>query len=83
MIQLNCGAVVAMGLICIPYMQAGDHVVNIASVVAFQPFPYQNIYSSRERGWKSQQMGLTGNKGESGSCERRAVGVFLRTGFDK
>lgn len=46
MIQLNCGAVVAMGLICIPYMQAGDHVVNIASVAAFQPLPYQNIYSS-------------------------------------
>lgn len=46
MIQLNCCAVVAMGLICIPYMQAGDHVVNIASVAAFQPLPYQNIYSS-------------------------------------
>ena len=46
MINLNIGAVVAMGLICIPYMPGGSHIINIASQAAFQPLPYQNLYSS-------------------------------------
>ncbi len=46
MIDLNIGGVVAMGLVCIPHMPSGSHIVNIASQAAFQPLPYQNLYSS-------------------------------------
>lgn len=46
MINLNIGGVVAMGLTCIPYMPVGSHIINIASQAAFQPLPYQNLYSS-------------------------------------
>ena len=46
MIDLNCGGVVAMGLICLPYMRRGDHLLNLASQASFQPLPYQNLYSS-------------------------------------
>ena len=46
MIDLNVSALVAMGLICLPYMQKGSHIVNMASQASFQPLPYQNIYSS-------------------------------------
>lgn len=46
MIDLNCSGLVAMGLICIPYMKPGSHIINIASQASFQPLPYQNIYSS-------------------------------------
>lgn len=46
MINLNISGVVAMGLICIPYMPAGSHIINVASQAAFQPVPYQNLYSS-------------------------------------
>lgn len=46
MINLNISGVVAMGLVCIPYMEKGSHIINIASQAAFQPLPYQNIYSS-------------------------------------
>lgn len=46
MIDLNIGGVVAMGLVCIPYMPKGSHIINIASQAAFQPLPYQNLYSS-------------------------------------
>jgi NAD(P)-dependent dehydrogenase (short-subunit alcohol dehydrogenase family) len=35
MIDLNCSAVVAMGLVCIPYIKAGGHILNIASAAAF------------------------------------------------
>lgn len=46
MMDLNMGAVVALGLVCIPYMEAGSYMINIASLAAFFPLPYQNIYSS-------------------------------------
>ena len=46
MIDLNVSALVAMGLICLPHMQKGGHIINMASQASFQPLPYQNIYSS-------------------------------------
>ena len=46
MLELNCNAVVAMGLFCIPYMEQGSHIVNIASLAAFLPLPYLNLYSA-------------------------------------
>ena len=46
MIDLNISGVVAMGLVCIPHMPRGSHIINIASQASFQPLPYQNIYSS-------------------------------------
>ena len=46
MINLNCGGIVAMVLACLPYMPAGSHILNTASQAAFQPLPYQNLYSS-------------------------------------
>ena len=46
MINLNISGVVAMGLVCIPFMTKNSHIINIASQASFQPLPYQNIYSS-------------------------------------
>lgn len=46
MIDLNISAVVALGLICIPFMEKGGRIINIASQASFFPLPYQNIYSS-------------------------------------
>lgn len=46
MIDLNIGALVSMGLICLPFMGQGAHIINMASMAAFQPLPYQNIYSA-------------------------------------
>lgn len=46
MIDLNIGAVTALGLVCIPHMEKESHIINIASQASFFPLPYQNIYSS-------------------------------------
>ncbi|MDE6853392.1 MAG: SDR family NAD(P)-dependent oxidoreductase [Lachnospiraceae bacterium] len=46
MIDVNIKGVVAMGLICIPYMGKGSHIINIASIASFQPLPYLNLYSA-------------------------------------
>lgn len=46
MIDLNINALVALTLICIPFMPQGAHIINMASQAAFQPVPYQNVYSA-------------------------------------
>ena len=43
MVDLNCKAVMALCQITIPYMNKDSHIVNIASVAAFQPTPYINV----------------------------------------
>ena len=45
MVDLNCKAVMAMCQHSIPYMPKGE-IINIASVAAFQPIPYINVYGA-------------------------------------
>lgn len=46
MINLNVVALVKMSEICIPYMQAGAKMVQIASMAALQSTPYMNVYGA-------------------------------------
>ena len=46
MIDVNVRALTNMCLMCIPYMQNGSRIINFASVAAFQPVPYINIYAA-------------------------------------
>ena len=46
MMDLNCGAVLAMCQHSIPYMESGAKIINIASVAAMQPIPYINVYGA-------------------------------------
>lgn len=46
MTDLNCQAVVALCQLTAPYMPRGGQIINIASVAAFQPIPYINVYGA-------------------------------------
>lgn len=46
MINLNCKGLTSMTLLSIPYMKEGANIINMASVAAFQPIPYINIYGA-------------------------------------
>ena len=46
MADLNCQAVQAMCQLTVPYMRAGSHVLNFASVAAYQPIPYIDVYGA-------------------------------------
>ncbi len=46
MVDLNCRAVLALCQMVLPYMKEGSRIVNIASVAAFQPIPYINVYAA-------------------------------------
>ncbi len=46
MVDLNISATVALCVTCIPFMPRGAHIINMASQAAFQPVPFQNVYSA-------------------------------------
>ena len=46
MIDLNCKALTAMTQLTLPYMHEGAKIVNVASVAAYQPIPYINVYAA-------------------------------------
>ena len=46
MIDLNCKAVVQISELTIPYMSKGAKILQVASIAAFQPLPYINVYGA-------------------------------------
>lgn len=46
MVDLNCKGVMAMCQLSIPFMGNGGAIINIASVAAFQPIPYIDVYGA-------------------------------------
>ena len=45
-ITTHCTAMASICNMCIPYMKAGNHIVNVASQSAFSPLPYINLYAA-------------------------------------
>ncbi|MBQ3487460.1 MAG: SDR family NAD(P)-dependent oxidoreductase [Clostridia bacterium] len=46
MVDLNCQALQALCQLTLPYMPRGSHIINIASVAAYQPIPYIDVYGA-------------------------------------
>jgi len=46
MVKLNCMALMSLCQITAPFMGKGGKIVNIASVAAYQPIPYINVYGA-------------------------------------
>ena len=46
MVDLICKALMGLCLNSIPYMIKGSKIINIASVAAYQPIPYINVYAA-------------------------------------
>ncbi len=46
MVDLNCKAVMALCQLTVPFMPEGSRIINIASVAAYQPIPYINVYAA-------------------------------------
>lgn len=43
-VAVNCTAPIVLSNICIPFMTCGSHIINMASIGAFTPLPYINLY---------------------------------------
>ncbi|MBC5580952.1 SDR family NAD(P)-dependent oxidoreductase [Anaerofilum sp. BX8] len=84
MIDLNVGAVVALGLACIPHMERGSHLINIASQASFFPLPYQNIYSSTKAFVRNYTRALNVELKEKGIGATAVCPGWMKTGlFDR
>ena len=69
MVDLNCKALMAMCQLTIPYMPRDSNIINIASVAAFQPVPYINVYAATKALVLSYSRGLY--------CELRPKGITV------
>lgn len=84
MIDLNINALVALGLICIPYMEKGSNIINIASQASFFPLPYQNIYSSTKAFVRNYTRALNVELKEKGIHAIAVCPGWMKTGlFDR
>ncbi|MDD4112058.1 MAG: SDR family NAD(P)-dependent oxidoreductase [Herbinix sp.] len=45
-VMVHCTTIATLCNLCIPYMQKGCHIINMASQSAFQPVPYINLYAA-------------------------------------
>lgn len=46
MLALNCIALTSLCVTCIPHMERGAHIINIASIAAFLPVPEMSVYAA-------------------------------------
>lgn len=81
MIDLNVSAVVRMGLIVLPYMQKGAHLINIASQASFQPLPYLNIYAATKAFVRNYTRALNVELADRGITATAVCPGWIRTGF--
>jgi len=81
MIDLNISSVVAMELVCIPYMTQGSHIINIASQAAFQPLPHQNIYSSTKSFVRNYTRALNVELKDKGITATAVCPGWMKTGL--
>ena len=79
MINLNVSGVVTMGLVCIPFMSNGSHIINIASQAAFQPLPYQNVYSATKSFVKNYSRALNVELKEKGIIVTAVCPGWIKT----
>lgn len=81
MIEVNCCGVVSMGLVCIPFMPPGSHIINIASQASFQPLPYQNIYSSTKAFVRNYSRALNVELKDKNICVTAVCPGWIQTGL--
>jgi len=81
MIDLNVCGVVALTLYCIPFMNKGAHIINIASQAGFQPVPYMNIYAATKSFVKNYSRALNIELKEKGISVTAVCPGWVKTPF--
>lgn len=81
MVDLNVNGVVAMCLACLPHMDRGARILNIASQASFQPLPYMNIYSATKAFVRSYSRALNVELRERGITVTAVCPGWMDTPF--
>ena len=80
-ITCHCTAIASICNICIPYMRAGSHLVNIASQSAFSPLPYINLYAATKAFVYSYTRALREELKSSGIIVTAVCPGWIKTGL--
>ena len=80
-ITTHCTALAAICNFCIPYMKAGDHLVNVASQAAFSPLPYINLYAATKAFVYSYTRALREELRDSGIVVTAICPGWIKTGL--
>lgn len=78
-ITTHCTATVALCNLCIPYMQRGSHIINMASQSAFQPVPYINLYAASKAFVRSYSRALNVELNGTGIISTVACPGWVKT----
>ena len=81
MIQLNCTALMQTTYLCLPYMKKGARVIEVASVAAFQPLPYMNVYAATKAFVRSFSRALSAELSGRGITVCALCPGWIRTQF--
>lgn len=81
MVDLNCKAIMSICQITIPYMVKGSSIINIASVAAFQPIPYINVYGATKAFVLSYSRALNRELSKDGIHVMAVCPFWTRTEF--
>lgn len=68
MIEMNCGALTRMTLLCLSYLSGGSRVINVASAAAFSPQPGFAVYAASKAYVKSFSYAIREELKERGVC---------------
>lgn len=83
MIDLDCKAVVTMTRACLPFMERGSRIIQIASAAAFVPLPYMNVYAAAKAFVLRYTRALRWELHGTGITATALCPTWVKTGFEK
>ncbi len=83
MIDLNCRALVDMTHACLPYMERGSHIIEVASAAAFAPLPHMNVYAASKAFVLRYTRALRWELHGTGITATALCPTWVKTGFEK
>jgi short-subunit dehydrogenase len=78
-IMTHCTTMAILCNKCIPYMQGGSHIINMASQSAFQPVPYINLYAASKAFVRSYSLSLNAELKGTGIVSTAACPGWVKT----
>ena len=83
MIDLNCRGLVDMTRACLPYMERGGRIIQMASAAAFAPLPHMNVYAATKAFVLRYTRALRWELHGTGITATALCPTWVKTGFEK
>lgn len=83
MIDLNCRGLVDMTRACLPYMERGGRIIQVASASAFMPLPHMNVYAATKAFVLRYSRALRWELHGTGITVMALCPTWVKTGFEK